>query len=139
MPTIGKIKLTTDQPHIPPVAPNLVLCNNIILPWEFNPHNIRLFVIGNVNGALGAVWAESAQDALDKLVDEGLGNALIVPEKGAPADAPRLGNAGETADLTGVWINEVSIMRMDPLDAIKLIAFFAEARGAQCDVLSDLE
>ncbi len=57
-----------------------ILCNDIILPFgEFNPHNVRLWVIGNEFGALGAVWASHEQDALDELVDADLGGGLLMP------------------------------------------------------------
>ena len=49
-----------------------ILCNNIILPWEFNPHKVHLYAIGHEFGAVGAVWASHEQDALDELVDSGL-------------------------------------------------------------------
>ena len=43
-----------------------ILCNDIHLPnSRFNPHNVRLWVIGTEFGALGAVWADCEQDAFD--------------------------------------------------------------------------
>jgi hypothetical protein len=101
-----------------------VLANDVTLPWEFNPHNVRLWVIGNEFGALGAVWASHEQDALDTLVDENLGDSLIVEEADWSEDGTRLGNAGEPCDLTNVWI------QLADLTDCRLLCAFAEARGA---------
>lgn len=112
-----------------------VLANNPIFPGEFNPHNVRLWVIGNEFGALGAVWADCEQDAFDTLVDEGLGDGLLVDEKDADEECARLGNAGEPANLDNVWICQVRLLWGD--DA-KVIAGFAEARGIGADSLGDI-
>jgi hypothetical protein len=58
-----------------------ILCNDIVLPTETHPHNIRLWFVGNEFGALGAIWASSEQDALDELVDAGLGDGLLIDAK----------------------------------------------------------
>src|SRR3989442_10444928 len=84
-----------------------ILTNNVIFSGEFNPHNIRLWVIGNAYGALGAVWAGNEQDALDQLVDAGLGDQFLVDEQTQAEqedDLSYLGNAGEAADLTDAWM-----------------------------------
>lgn len=39
------------------MEPERVLCNNVILPGEYNPHHVRLWIIGNEFGSMGAVWA----------------------------------------------------------------------------------
>jgi hypothetical protein len=51
-----------------------VLCNDVILPGEFNPHDVRLWVIGQEFGAVAAVWAAGEEAALDVMVDKGLGH-----------------------------------------------------------------
>jgi len=111
-----------------------VLCNNIVLPWDFNPHNCRLFVIGYEYGAIAAVWANHEQDALDEIIDSGLGDCLLISEEDQPSasedeqeDWSHLGNAGEPCDLANVWIQEV---RLDPAQDCQLLCSFAEARGA---------
>ncbi len=112
-----------------------ILCNDVTLPWDFNPHNTRLWVIGNEYGALAAVWAEGAQDAFDALVDEGLGDTFLVPQEDQDEateeereEWAHLGNAGEACDLTHAWIQQV---RLDPVQDCELLCAFAEARGAQ--------
>ena len=87
------------------LSPERIACNDITLPWEFNPHNTRLFVIGNEYGAVGAVWANHDQDALDELIDQGLGNCFLISEddqktatKEEQEDWAHLGNAGEPCD-----------------------------------------
>ena len=109
-----------------------ILCNNVILPWEFNPHKVRLFVIGNEFGAVGAVWADCEQDALDELVDSGLGDCFLVDEKAVAEmseeereELAHLGNAGEWANLDYAWIRECDLK-----GEIELLCDFAEARGA---------
>jgi len=108
-----------------------ILCNNVVFPWEFNPHKVQLFVIGNEFGALGAVWADCDQDALDELVNAGLGDGLLVAEEDVAKmdddereELSHLGNAGEAANLDHAWIREC------PLTGTELFCAFAEARGA---------
>lgn len=113
-----------------------ILCNNVVLPWEFNPHTVRLYVIGHEFGALAAIWADCTQDALDELIDTDNGKAFLVEnptaEDEANDDLCRLGNAGELCDLTNAWIQTV---RLDPAQDCKLLCAFAEARGANSDNL----
>ena len=116
-----------------------VLCNHVILPWEFNPHKVTLYVIGHEFGAVGAVWASHEQEALDELIDSGLGESFLVSEEDQSnatederEDWTHLGNAGEPCDLTNAWIQEV---RLDPAQDFRLLCAFAEARGACQDNL----
>lgn len=102
-----------------------ILANNVIFDGEFNPHNTNLFVIGNEYGALAALWADCEQDALDEMIDNGLGSSFLTDEPNE--DTSYLGNAGEACDLSNAWIEEVTL---DPKQDIKLIIAFAEARGA---------
>ena len=111
-----------------------ILCNNIILPWEFNPHKVHLYAIGHEFGAVGAVWASHEQDALDELVDSGLGDSFLISKEDQTSasedereDWSFLGNAGEPCDLNNAWIQEV---RIDPSQDCQLLCAFAEARGA---------
>ena len=55
-----------------------ILCNDVILPGEYNPHHKRLWVIGDVYGVLRALWADNEQDALDELIDRDMGASLLV-------------------------------------------------------------
>lgn len=116
------------------LEPERVLCNDVVLPWEFHPYKMRLWVIGNEFGALGAVWASNEQDALDELVDADLGAGLLIDEADADEDSARLGNAGEAANLDNAWLQ---IVRLDEALDCRLIAAFAEARGVSADNLDD--
>lgn len=111
-----------------------ILCNDVTLPWEFNPHNTRLWIIGNEFGAICALWAQCEQDAFDALIDEGMGDSFLVSleDQQAASDGERdewtsLGNAGEPCDLCSAWIAEVEF---DPARDCQLLCAFAEARGA---------
>jgi hypothetical protein len=115
--------------------PERILCNDVRLPGESHPYNLQLWIIGNEYGALGAVWADCEQDALDTLVDSGLGDGLLIEEQDADEDTARLGNAGEPADLTNAWLRVVAF---DPARDWRLLCKFAEARGAAADTLDDV-
>lgn len=110
-----------------------ILCNNVVFPWEFNPHSVRLWAIGNEFGAVAAIWADCEQDALDTLVDEGLGDCFLVSEEdqktateGEKEEWTHLGNAGEPCDLANAWIRPV---RLSQSEDCQLLCAFAEARG----------
>ena len=110
-----------------------ILTNNVVFPWEFNPHRVRLFVIGNEFGAIAAAWAESIQDALDEAMDADLLTSFLVDDADKLTadeleDCRRLGNAGDLVDLTNAWIQEVDL---NPENGnVRLLVAFAEARGA---------
>jgi hypothetical protein len=112
-----------------------ILCNDIRLPSDrTNYRNVRLWVVGNEFGPLCAVWASCEQDALDAMVDEGMGNSFLVDinDVCAATDEQReewaqLGNAGEYADLTHCWLSPVELRGDRDLE---LVVAFAEARGA---------
>lgn len=109
-----------------------ILTNDVTMPWEYNPHNVRLWIVCNEYGALGAVWAGNEQDALDTLVDENLGDGLLVDEADADEECAHLGNAGEPANLDNVGLD---VVRLDEnLDA-RLMCAFCEARGGGRDNL----
>lgn len=108
------------------LEPERVLCNDVTLPWDFNPHNTRLWVIGHEFGAVCAVWANCEQDALDEMVDSDLGQSFLIEESDADDESARLGNAGEPANLDNAWVQIVSF---DPARDCRLLCQFAEARG----------
>lgn len=121
------------------LEPERILCNDIVLPFESHPHRVRLWVIGNVYGAVGAVWASCEQDAIDELIDSGLGDCFLVSDEDQQtADEPEregwahLGNAGEPCDLTDEWIQPVA---WDLKRDCELLCRFAEARGANATTL----
>lgn len=110
-----------------------LLCNNVILSGEFNPHNVRLWIVGNEYGALCGVWASCEQDALDEGLNAGLLDSFLVDiedlEKMTEDEREELtplGNAGEYCDLTYTWVEEV-IQAEQP---IKFFIDFARADGA---------
>lgn len=117
-----------------------VLCNNVVFPWEFNPHKVKLYLIGNEFGAVAAVWADSEQNAWDELIDSGLGDSFLVAEDDIDAEALErgdytcLGNASEPCNLDYAWMQEV---RLDPALDYQLLCAFAEARGAGQTTLSE--
>lgn len=128
-------------PRFVELAPERILCNDIVLPFEHHPHGMKLWVIGHEFGAIGAVWANHEQDALDKLVDSGLGDSLLISEEdqASATDEEReewahLGNAGEPADLTHAWIAPVE---WDAKRDLELLCLFAEARGLCAENLDD--
>ena len=140
---MAKIKLpATDQSTDNPshdfieVEPSRVLCNDVVLPGERNPNHTRLWIVSaafsNWPTFLGAVWADNEQDALDTLIDEGLGEALLVEEEALVSmdDDEReelfyLGNAGEACDLTNVGLEPV---RFSVTRDRELLAMFKDAR-----------
>ena len=122
------------------LEPERIRCNDIVLPWERHPYGMKLYVIGNEFGAMGAVWAGNDQDAFDELCDAGLSGGLMVDHEPHPDGEPDesvsfLGNAGEPHDLTNAWIAPVSF---DLVRDAALLCKLAESRGAQYDDLRHL-
>ena len=110
-----------------------VLTNDVTFQWESNPHNVRLWLIGNEYGVMGAVWADCEQDALDELVDADLGAGILIDESDADEECARLGNAGEPACLDNCRLEAVDLDKQTQ----RLLCAFAEARGAEADTLYD--
>ena len=116
-----------------------ILCNDIRFPWEGSYHNTRLWVVCNEFGPVCAVWADCEQDAIDTMVDEGLGDSFLVsPEMVAEAteeereEWERAGNGGECVDLTYCGLSPVVF---DHGRDCRLLCEFAEARGEGRDTL----
>ncbi len=102
-----------------------ILCNDVVFPWEFNPHNVGLWVVGNEFGVLGAAWGNE-QDALDEIADADLlTSCAIDDENDVDEDTTHLGNAGEPYDLTNVWMQRVDLNKM----GVKECVILADARG----------
>lgn len=128
-------------PSIVELEAERILANDVTLPGDFNPYNTRLWVIGNEFGAMGAVWAQNESDALDELVDAGLGGGLLVddPEPGEDDETlSYLGNAGEPADLTHAWLGVVDFHATHNAHVLAILLKFAEARGAGAKNLDEL-
>jgi len=113
---------------------NKVLANDVIFDGEFNPHNVRLWVISNEFGHVAAVWARHKADALDTAVDADLMNSFAIDEADADEDTTRLGNASEPFDLAYCGIRHLPQSEM----SVGLLMAFAEARGAAVDTLDDV-
>jgi hypothetical protein len=102
--------------------------------------NGKLYVIGNEFGAIAAVTARFDGDALDQLIDSGLGDSLLVDPQPTHEEAEEneytaLGNAGEYADISYAWIAEVEF---EPSRDIELIVAIAKADGAGASLLSEV-
>lgn len=117
-----------------------ILANDVHYPGDYNPHNVKLWVIGHVYGPVAMVWASCEQDALDEAWDKDLLKCFAVDAGEQTEDeATResyayLGNASEPADLTDCWMNTVPWESLP--EPLKLA--FAEAKGACVDSLGDL-
>ena len=108
-----------------------VLINNAVLPQEFNPHNVRLWIIGHEFGAICAIWASCEQDAFDEMLDAGYEQFLVEnPEE--DQEYSYLGNAGEPCNLDYAWIETVEF---DLVRDYRTLIALAEARGAGQSVL----
>lgn len=107
-----------------------ILLNDPVLPGEYNPHNVRLWIIGHEYGPIVALWASCEQDAFDEMLDQGYEHFLVQPEDVDPEleeTYAYLGNVGEPCDLNYAWISEIAF---DPARDLKLIIAIAEGRGA---------
>lgn len=126
-----------------PLAADRICCNDVCFPWDgFGASQTHLYCVGNEYGPLGAVWADGEQDALDELIDSGLGEALLLDEatqtertEGDEENFARLGNAGEACDLDNVWLSKVFF---DKARDFELIMALAEARGALAHTLDNI-
>ena len=106
-----------------------VLANEVIFPTEFNLYNVHIFLIHNEYGYIAAVWASSAQDALDRAVNSDLLNSCLIATADLPDfgdDVSYLGNASEPFDLSNIGITEVYPANQPLATLLR----FAEARGA---------
>ena len=91
-----------------------VLTNNVILPRHidavktYNPHNVRLWVIGHELGALCAVWASHEQEAFDEACNAGMLDCLMSEDQDYDDESlAALGDASELFDLGCAWIAPV--------------------------------
>lgn len=109
-----------------------ILLNDVIFPYHidsraYNPHNVRLFVIGHEFGAMCAVWASHEQDAFDEACDAGFLEFLLAENQTSEDDSlASFGNASELHDVTNVWIGEVE---WEPARDIQLIVAMLKANG----------
>jgi hypothetical protein len=83
--------------------------DDYIAKGDFNPHNVRPWLIHNEFGTLAIVYANNEQDALDEAVDGGKMDSCMVSredweesQRNQDDDYAMLGNASEPFDLTYV-------------------------------------
>jgi hypothetical protein len=114
------------------LAEDIILCNDVVFPHEFNPHNVRLWVIGNEYGPIAAVWAANEQDAFDILIDENLGGTFLVDDPDPDIEYAYFGNASEPCNLDYAWIEAIDLEKQE----LPLLLAFAEARGGGYDNLN---
>jgi len=128
------------QAYTVDLDPEKILANNVIFEGEYNPHNVRLWLISNEYGPVAATWADCGQDAIDEATDAGLMGAFLLENEDvdeATMEAGEysfIGNAGEPADLTNCGIEAIDLSKQ----SIKLLLAFAEARGACVETLNDI-
>lgn len=116
-----------------------IICNDVMLPAEidadsrFNPHNVRLWVIGHEFGAICAIFASCEQDALDAAVDADELDSLLSEDQNYEDETlTSLGNASELFDLSHAWISTVDF---EPVRDILLITKLARAAADGADNL----
>ena len=97
---------------------NRILINDVTFSHEYNPHNIRPWVIFNEFGAICLSWAGCEQYALDESDD--IDKKLL-----HDGFYTHLGDADELTDLSNCSIKEIDLNSQD----IKFIIALAEARG----------
>lgn len=102
----------------------------VFFPWEHRHGADSLYIICNEFGAMGAVWADNEQDALDELIDANLGGGIETEEpttEDEEQDVSRAGNNGRAVDMT-----HCSILRavFEPARDWKLMCAFHEMRGS---------
>jgi hypothetical protein len=79
--------------------------DDFIAKGDYNPHNVRPFLLHDHGFVLAVVFADCLQDALDIAVDAGKLDGFQVAEKDLADYGPdeegitRLGNAGEAFDI----------------------------------------
>lgn len=102
----------------------------VFFPWEQPRNSDSLYVICNEYGAMGAVWADNEQNALDALIDANLGRGIEIEEPTEENDdepVERAGNFGRAVDISHCVILVASF---EPARDWKLIAAFHEMRGS---------
>jgi hypothetical protein len=115
-----------------------ILVNDVVFPWESNPHRVRPWIIFNEYGAIGLVWASHEGDALDEAADQRLLESCRVDDgdfeemsESEQEDLSPLGNASEPFDLTNI-----NLVSFDPNSFSKeLVALFAASREGGYDDL----
>jgi hypothetical protein len=96
---------------------------------EYNPHNVRPWLIGNEYGILAIAYAEHEQDAMDVAADNDTLRGLALDDdyiqelhadgEDIAAEAIMyLGNAGEPFSALAAWIKKLPNLSPDELSAM---------------------
>ena len=107
--------------------------DDFIAKGEYNPHNVRPFLLHDHGFVLAVVFADCLQDALDIAVDEGKLDAFQVSDKDMADYGPdeegisHLGNAGEPFDIEALDAVEL------PNPSFSFVALFAAMRGQKAN------
>jgi hypothetical protein len=118
---VGDVEISDDM---------LVNPDGFIPAGEYNPHNVRPWVIGHEHGAFAIAFASCEQDAIDEAIDAGKMDGMKVSDEDLATatddeheDYLRGGNASEYFYQDYLW--------MEPLDnpAFSFVALLRE--GAQ--------
>lgn len=129
------------NPRFAEIEGENIICNDVQLPAHidhenrFNPHNVRLWVIGHEFGAICAIFAPHEQEALDNAVDADKLDCLMCEDQtqsNENGEFSHLGNAGELFDLSHAWLAEVEF---EAARDIALIVALARAAGEGADTL----
>ncbi len=133
LPMVQRFRPFSCTPHHASLDEDKILCNDVNLPGEFNPHNVRLWVIGDVFGAIVAVWASHAQEAFDVACDEYMLDGYLSEnqEWKDEEEGIRCGNASELFDFDQPWIG---VVKWNELDEKTKLAF-AYSKGACFETL----
>lgn len=141
------------------VSPEAIICNDVMLPEtldsasRYNPHNVRMFLIGHCHGPVCAIFASHEQDALNAAVDAGMMGCFIVSEEVTKAyyeacnengehsegiNYTALGNADELHNLDDCWIAEVELKADRDINLIIALARASEGGHDTLDFLRGL-
>ena len=129
------------------VSPEEIICNDVMLPGaldsasRYNPHNVRMFLIGHCHGPVCAIFASHEQEALNAAVDADMRGCFIVSEEDTKTyyeacnengehsegiNYMALGNADELHNLDDCWIAEVELKADRDINLIIALARASE-------------
>lgn len=137
--------------HVKFTDADVVEIDNFIPKGEYNPHNVRPWLLHDHGMVLCVVFASNLQEALDMAVDENKLDALMISKEdygdyGMDTDEPTctfLGNAGEPFDIETVSYIELPNPPMSwvAMLAVSLLAkheewIWSPAKGGKQEQLS---
>lgn len=122
-------KYTFEGPLSAELEAEKILCNEEpILPCDYHPHKMRLWVIGHEFGAIVAVWASNEQDALDNAVNLNCLDCFLAEDQDYEDESlTPLGNASELFDLNMCWMFPVEFKIERDWEILKAFARCGDA------------